>query len=209
MESFAQALLEDYAAELDETGGNYARSIVQAARRMDTLIQDLLAYSRLTHAEIRISRVSLDWVLDEAVKQLQAEIQAQDAQLTMARPFPQVMGHHRTLVQVVSNLLANAIKFVAPGVQPQVRVWTEESPEWVRLWIEDNGIGIAPENYERIYQVFERLHGIENYPGTGIGLSIVQKGIARMGGRLGVTSKVGQGSQFWIALPPVPETLSS
>ncbi len=206
MESFAHILLKDYAAELDESGGNYARSIVQAARRMDTLIQDLLAYSRLTHAEIRISRVSLDWVLEEAVKQLQAEIQAQDAQLTIEGPLPQVMGHHRTLVQIVSNLLANAIKFVAPDVQPQVRVWAEETPAWVRLWVQDNGIGIAPENQQRIYQVFERLHGIENYPGTGIGLSIVQKGIERMGGRLGVESQVGQGSQFWVALPPLPET---
>jgi signal transduction histidine kinase len=129
------------------------------------------------------------------------------------------------------NLLTNAIKFVNPGVQPQVRVWAEEvttagepggageensiqnpkskiqnpygpsSSKWLRLWVEDNGIGIAPEHQQRIFRVFERLHGMETYAGTGIGLAIVRKGVERMGGHIGVESHVGQGSRFWIQLP--------
>jgi len=97
--------------------------------------------------------------------------------------------------------LANAIKFVAPGVQPQVRIWAEQHDQWVRLWVEDNGIGIHPTNQERIFRIFERLHGIEAYPGTGIGLAIVRKGVERMGSRVGVKSSLGQGSKFWLELP--------
>jgi signal transduction histidine kinase len=100
---------------------------------------------------------------------------------------------------VLANLLSNALKFVAPGITPRVRLWAEERPELVRLWVEDNGIGIAPEHHERVFRVFERLNG-RDYSGTGIGLSIVRKGIERMGGRVGLESTPGQGSRFWIEL---------
>jgi signal transduction histidine kinase len=109
---------------------------------------------------------------------------------------------------VMTNLLTNGIKFVAPGVQPHLRIWSEERDDWVRLWLRDNGIGIAPEYQERIFRIFERLHGVETYPGTGLGLSIVRKAIERMGGHVGVESALGQGSTFWVELckPPRPDT---
>jgi signal transduction histidine kinase len=115
--------------------------------------------------------------------------------------LPSVLGHHATLVQIIANLLTNAIKFVSPGVPPQVRLWSEKRAPCVRLWVKDNGIGIAPEYQERIFGVFERLHGGETYPGTGIGLAIVRKGVARLGGRVGVESAPGQGSTFWVEFP--------
>ncbi|MFH1635602.1 MAG: ATP-binding protein, partial [Chloroflexota bacterium] len=103
--------------------------------------------------------------------------------------------------QVIENLLSNALKFVSTDRTPQVSIRAEEKPGgWVRLWVEDNGIGIAPEHQERIFNVFERLHGVEIYPGSVIGLSIVKKGIERLGGRFGVQSEVDQGSRFWIEL---------
>jgi signal transduction histidine kinase len=112
---------------------------------------------------------------------------------------------------MITNLMTNAMKFVAPGVQPYVQVWAEISPastaqgaekgRWVRLWVGDNGIGIAPEQHELVFQIFERLHGIEAYPGTGVGLAIVRKGAIRMGGCAGIESSPGQGSKFWIELP--------
>ncbi len=117
------------------------------------------------------------------------------------------MGHHSTLVQVIDNLLANARKFVRPGEQPRIVVEAERRGDWVRLWVEDHGIGIAPEHQERIFRVFERLHGIETYPGTGIGLAIVKKGVERMGGRAGVESAPDSGSRFWIELPAAEERL--
>jgi signal transduction histidine kinase len=110
------------------------------------------------------------------------------------------MAHRGTLVRVVANLLSNAVKFVEPGKAPMVRVSTEPRGGRVRLWVEDNGIGLKPEHRERIFRVFERLHGVEKYPGTGIGLAIVRKGMERMGGAAGVESGPGNGSRFWVEL---------
>ena len=111
-----------------------------------------------------------------------------------------MLGHRATLGQVVGNLVSNAIKFIPKGVAPQVRIRAEDQGEFVRLWVEDNGIGIAPEHQQRIFRIFERLHGVETYPGTGIGLAIVQKGVDRLGGRVGLESAEGAGSKFWIEL---------
>lgn len=230
MQGFAQALLEDYSDRLDSLAQDYAVRIVTAARHMDTLINELLSYSRLSRGEIRLQAVSLTTVVAEALAELEMEIQAQNAQVRVEEPLPEAIAHRTILVQIVTNLIANAIKFVSSGVQPQVRVWAEEfsqageqeeargqgefriiSPttnhqplttsKWVRLWIEDNGIGIAPEYYQRIFRVFERLHGVESYPGTGIGLAIVRKGVERMGGGVGIEPQTNGGSRFWIELP--------
>jgi len=95
----------------------------------------------------------------------------------------------------------NALKFCEEGVDPRVRVWAESGQGKVRVWVEDNGIGIAPEYHERIFGVFERLHTVDRYPGTGIGLAIVRKALERLRGRSGVVSSLGQGSRFWIELP--------
>jgi signal transduction histidine kinase len=102
------------------------------------------------------------------------------------------------------DLLSNSLKFVAPGVKPRVRIWTEPRDDRVRLSIQDNGIGIAHEHQQRIFRVFERLHGAEEYPGTGIGLANVSKATERMGGRVGLESQLSQGSHFWVELPKVP-----
>jgi signal transduction histidine kinase len=201
IQSFAQILLADYADRLDAVGQDCARRIVTAARRMDALTEDLLAYARLSRVAVELKPVSLEAVVDDVLTQLEADIQGKKARITVEKPLPQVMGQYATLVQVVANLLTNGIKFVAPGVRPQVRVRTEERTAWVRLWVQDNGIGIAPQYQERIFGIFERLHDIEAYPGTGIGLAIVRKGIERMGGRVGVESAPDQGSAFWVELP--------
>ncbi|GIX49662.1 MAG: hypothetical protein KatS3mg131_3873 [Candidatus Tectimicrobiota bacterium] len=108
-------------------------------------------------------------VVAEAQRLLQAEIAERRAQVTVVPPLPVVYGHRTTLVHAVANLLSNAIKFVAPGVRPRVRLWAEVRQGRARLWVEDNGIGIAAEHHERIFRVFERLHGTEAYPGTGVG----------------------------------------
>jgi signal transduction histidine kinase len=200
MQGFSDALLEDHSQQLDAVGQDYARRIVRAAERMDALICDLLAYSRLSRADLDLRPVSLQLVVVDVLSQLGAELQQRGAQVVVAGPLPEVIGHRTTLAQVITNLLANAIKFVTRGASPEVQVWAEERDQWVRLWIEDNGIGIAPEHHERIFRVFERLHGMETYPGTGIGLAIVHKGVERMKGQVGVESEVGKGSRFWLEL---------
>jgi PAS domain S-box-containing protein len=200
IQGYAQALLEDYGEQLDEIAQDYIQQIFAGIDRMNALVQDLLAYSRLSREQIKLSVVQLTQVMTDAQAHLETELRERQAQLTIAEPLPSIMGHRPTLVQIAVNLLSNASKFVAPEVKPQIRVWTEQKGDWVRLWVEDNGIGIEPQYQEQIFGVFERLHGRDTYPGTGIGLAIVRKGAERLGGRAGIESVLGQGSRFWVEL---------
>ena len=124
----------------------------------------------------------------------------------MVRPLLCVRAHAVALGLAVGNLLGNALKFVAPGQAADVRIWAERRDNgMVRLWVEDRGIGVAPSNQERIFRPFQRLHGREAYPGTGVGLAIVRRVADRMGGTCGVLSSPGVGSRFWIELPAAEE----
>jgi two-component system sensor histidine kinase/response regulator len=195
---FSDVLLKDYLEHIgDEEGRDFLRRIAAGARQMDALIQDLLSFSRLGRERISITAVDIKGIVADAREVLngvQADITADEA-------FPQAMGHRTLLGQVFSNLLSNAVKFVEPETRPQVRIRAEVHGERVRVWVEDNGIGIAPEFHERIFRVFERLHPGGGYPGTGIGLAIVRRAMERMGGKCGVDSAPGKGSRFWIELP--------
>ncbi|MGF1481974.1 MAG: PAS domain S-box protein [Cyanophyceae cyanobacterium] len=197
LQGFATALLEDYGDCLDSLGQDYAQRLISSANNMEQLIQDLLAYSRLSRAEIQFRSVSIAAAIAAVCEQIPTD----PAQVTVEAPLAEVQANPAILTQVVSNLLTNALKFVAPGVQPQVRIWSETQGEWVRLFVQDNGIGISEQHTARIFKVFERLHSQEAYPGTGIGLAIVRKGVERLGGRVGLESTVGRGSCFWIELP--------
>jgi len=200
MQGFTEALLEDYGERLDPTGQDYAQRIVAASHRMDALIQDLLAYSRLSRTEVRLDPVNVEALLDEVCAQLATELKDRGAEISIDRPLARVMAHRTVFGQILANLLTNAVKFVSPTTRPRIRIWSDVRSDWVRVWVEDNGIGIVPEHRDRIFRAFERLHGVEQYPGTGIGLAIVQKGIARLGGQVGIESAPGQGSRFWVEL---------
>lgn len=226
MASFTNILLEEYAAQLDGRAQDYARRISSAARRMDRLVQDLLAYGRLTHTAVPVTNLSLETEVNTALDQFSGEIETSGATVEVCRPLPPVKANAAVLNQILSNLLSNALKFIQPKTTPRLRISAEETTtrmesaaarsngapsldvrlsaldgKFVRLWIEDNGIGIQPEYHERIFRMFERLHDVDAYPGTGIGLAIVRKGVERMGGRAGVESTPGKGSRFWVELP--------
>jgi PAS domain S-box-containing protein len=204
MQGFAETLLEDYGGCLDAAGQDYARRIVAASRRMDELILDLLAFSRLSRSEVRLEPLSVENALDDVCAALEPEIKARQAEIVVERPLPRVMGHLPVLDQVFINLLTNALKFVAPDTTPRIRIWSEEGASGMaRIWMEDNGIGIAPEHRQRIFRPFERLHGGSKFAGTGIGLAIVLKAVERLGGGVGVESRPGSGSRFWIDLARV------
>jgi len=111
-----------------------------------------------------------------------------------------VLGYEVALTQCISNLLGNAVKFMPTAQKPVVKVWSELNGTFMRLFVEDNGIGIAPADQQRIFDIFARVHSDELYDGTGIGLSIVKKAVEKMGGRVGLRSEVGRGSVFWIDL---------
>jgi signal transduction histidine kinase len=121
------------------------------------------------------------------------------AEVKLEGRFPEVLGNETALIQCISNLLGNAVKFIAPGARPLVRVWAEQASGRVRLLFKDNGIGIPKDAHQKIFQLFQRLDN--KWEGTGIGLAIVKKAAERMGGKVGVDSEVGNGSTFWLELP--------
>ncbi len=201
LEGFSVALQEDCATQLDQAGQNYINRIIKVSQEMDTLIKDLLEYSRLTRREISITTVNLSNLISEVVNQFEQMIASKKARLVVAPPLHSVMGHPLILKQVIQNLLSNALKFVSQEKVPYIKITTQAIDSRVRLLIKDNGIGIAKKHQQKIFNVFERLHGIENYTGTGIGLAVVKKAMQRLNGRYGVISKLNQGSTFWIELP--------
>jgi PAS domain S-box-containing protein len=200
MEGFAEAVLEDEGG-LRMASREHLRRISRAAQRMDALVCDLVNYTRLERAEMTMLPVSLERVLNGVLLTLDGLIHEKHATITVERPLPEVLGNGATLEVVVTNLISNSLKFVRPDMRPEISVWAETGGGKVKLWVVDNGIGIAPEHQERVFGVFERLHGEEKYAGTGIGLAIVRKAMQRMGGTCGVRSEQGRGSSFWIELP--------
>lgn len=203
MEGFARILVEDYADSFDEEGRRYADRIVGAAERMEGLIDDLLAYSRITRSRMKLRPVRLEPLVRDAVPEY---LDPSRVELRLAGS-PAVLAEPAMLRQVVTNLLSNAAKFQPRDGVPEIEVYARPVGRFVRMTVADNGIGIAPHHVDRIFGVFERLHGQEAYPGTGIGLAIVRKGIERMGGSSGVDSLPGRGSRFWIELPAAEEEI--
>lgn len=199
MQGFAGLLVDEAGAALSATGRDYAARIDKAAQFMDTMLGDLLAFSRVSQLHVELTAVKLQPVVTSVLARLEKDIQKGGAHMESPGPWPVVRAHEPTLTQVLFNLTSNALKFVAPGVPPLIRLRAEERGEFIRVWVEDNGIGIAPGHQEQIFRPFNRLLG-EKYAGTGIGLTIVQKGIERMGGKVGVESASGKGSRFWFEL---------
>jgi signal transduction histidine kinase len=199
MQGFSQLLLEAAGPDLNETARGYAARIDKSAQFMDALLCDLLAFSRIAQGHAELTAVGLQGVVQRVLARLQPDIEAKHACVTSTGPWPQVLAHEATLEQVLFNLASNALKFSRPGVVPLLRVRAEERADFIRVWVEDNGVGIAPEYRDQIFRLFMRLHG-EKYAGTGIGLAIVQKGLERMGGRVSVCSGAEHGSSFWFEL---------
>jgi PAS domain S-box-containing protein len=199
MQSFALILEEECAPQISPQGKQYLRRIVSAAERLDQLIQDVLTYSRVVRMEMDLQPVNLGKLLRE-ILEVYPMFQRPEVAIELEGNFPLVLGNEAILTQCISNLLGNAIKFVAPGVKPCVRVWAEsaDTSGKIRLLFADNGVGIEDSAHQKIFEIFQRVS--KRYEGTGIGLSIVKKGIERMGGSVGLKSKPGKGSVFWLEL---------
>lgn len=198
IEGFANALREDYGDKLEPAAHDYLQQIMKASTRMNRLVRDLLEYGRLGRIELPAARVALFPLLQRVKEEcFSGENVLFDVPESMA-----VIGNEPTLSQMLVNLISNAIKFQKPGVPPEVKITAARaSNNMVRISVIDNGIGIQSDHVAKLFKVFERLHGVEQYPGTGIGLAIVKRGSERMGGRCGVESKLSEGSNFWVELP--------
>jgi PAS domain S-box-containing protein len=202
IEGFANALQEDYGEKLDPGAEEYLRQIMKASTRMNRLVRDLLEYGRLARVELPKESIPL---LSSVERLIAENFAGEDVRVSGERSL-KILGHEPTFIQMVLNLISNGIKFRKPNAASKVRV--EIAPaadQMVKISVTDNGIGVQPQHLARLFQVFERLHGIEEYPGTGIGLAIVKRGAERMGGRCGVESQAGEGSTFWVELPEARE----
>jgi signal transduction histidine kinase len=216
MTSFCQLLGEECRACDWPAAEDYSRRIIAAARRMDQLIQDVLQYGRFAKSEVGLAPVDPAPLLHSIV-QSYPSLQVPGVAIRIEPPLPRVIANEAALTQCFSNLLGNAVKFVTPGAAPRIRIYAEsvahsefgarEQPQGhaskprhplVRIWVEDNGIGIPRESQERIFKLFERLD--RAYEGTGVGLAVVRKAVEKMGGRVGVESAPGRGSRFWLEL---------
>jgi light-regulated signal transduction histidine kinase (bacteriophytochrome) len=173
--------------------------VVDGAARMKQLIEDLLAYSRVGTKGKEFRPTPVENALRRAVTNLRAAIEESGAEITHD-PLPTVAADEVQLAQLFQNLMGNALKFKGSD-KPHVHVRAVESPSEWRFAVEDNGIGIEPQYFERIFMLFQRLHTKGDYPGTGIGLAICKKVVERHGGRIWVESEPGKGSRFIFTLP--------
>lgn len=196
---FTLAVLEEKRAELGESAADLER-VINSAKRMDRLIQDVLAFSRVSRRELAPQTVDVEKLIRTILHE-RPDLQPPRAHIEIAGRLPLILGDLASLSQCVANLLDNAVKFVPPGVVPRIVIRSEPVQERVRLWFEDNGIGIDPALQSAIFEMFRRAHSGGQYEGSGIGLAIVRKAVERMGGTVGVQSEPGKGSRFWVELP--------
>jgi len=196
----AEILLEDYSdRSLNTTGTEMIGRMKDAASRLDSLIEGLLAYARASRQQMSLEAVPLGPIVEQVLQELAPELKASRAVVQVQGDLPRVRAHPLALQQVLANLLLNAAKFVASGVQPRITISALERDGRVVVTVADNGIGMSPELQVRIFQPFTRADAL--YPGVGLGLTVVRSSVERMGGRIGVESEPGRGSRFWFELP--------
>src|SRR3989441_1024190 len=198
--SYTQLLMRRYGDKLDGDAKDFTAFIVDGATRMKQLIEDLLAYSRVGTRDKNFKPVDAESSLKRALTNLRAAIQDSGATVTQDK-LPTIHCDEVQLAQLFQNLIGNALKFRKPDVAPAVHVGAaDQGAEW-EFMVRDNGIGIEPQYFERIFMVFQRLHDKGEYPGTGIGLAIVKKVVERHGGRIWLQSQPGAGTTFHFTMP--------
>lgn len=195
----AQLLKEQFIDQLGDEGAELLEMMQDGVNRMGLIIRDLLAFARATSVRNQFEPVQLEEVLVRVVSTLREKIESSGATITHDR-LPQVQANATQLGQVFSNLIENAIKYAGPQ-PPRIHISVTERPEEWELAVQDNGIGIDPAHFERIFAIFQRLHEDSQYSGSGVGLAICKKIVEHHGGRIWVDSQPGHGSTFYFTLP--------
>jgi len=196
---FVQLLKLEYEGKLNEEAQDWIRRTVQSIAQMQTLIRDLLAYSRVEARSRPFTQIPFLDIVKDALTLLESSVRDSGGQVTWG-PLPDIMGDRSQLVQLIQNLIGNGLTYHGDK-PPHIDISAERSgKEWI-FSVRDNGIGIAPKYYEQIFEIFKRLHDQKDYPGTGIGLAVCRRVVNRHGGKIWVMSEPGQGSTFHFTIP--------
>ncbi len=198
---YSSLLMEDYADQLDEEGKRYLNNLIGSADRMSHLIEDLLSYSRVERREIKKTTIDLHDLLGKVVKEYQGEIDQHGIQFTLEIECGTLFTDQEALSQALRNLVDNAVKFSRDCASPRVTIRCDKTQDGFLISVQDNGIGFDMQYYDKIFEIFQRLHLSEEYPGTGVGLAVVRKAVERLGGKIWAVSTPGKGSTFYMELP--------
>jgi two-component system, chemotaxis family, sensor kinase Cph1 len=197
--TFLQLLKRKYKNQLDQDANDYINFAVDGAKRLDIMIMDLLEYSNVARKEQKNLPVNFERVVDEALKNLKGQIEKNNAIVTYD-PLPIINGDEKLKIQLFQNLISNAIKYRSQNT-PRIHISATKELNQYLFSVKDNGIGIDSEHLNRIFTIFQRLHGRDEYEGTGIGLSIVEKIIQKSGGHIWAESELGKGTTFYFTIP--------
>jgi PAS domain S-box-containing protein len=201
MLGYTELLQKSSASNLDEKGRRYMTMILEAAKRMGDLIDDLLAFSRIGRAETRQTMVTLDELVKEVQNEVQPEAEKRNVTWKVGH-LPNLHGDRSMLRLAFVNLISNAVKFTRTRPRPEIEIGCTDKPtDGVVVFIKDNGVGFDMKYVNKLFGVFQRLHRTEEFEGTGIGLATVQRIIHRHGGRVWAEGQVGQGATFYLSLP--------
>ena len=198
---FSQILSKRHRESLNEEGRQYMDYIVQASVRMEQLINDLLDYSRLGRKSIDIYPTSVNKIIENIYTDFKQKLESIGANFIVENDIPEILGNESLLQQIFINLIGNAINYRRKNIPLEIRINYEQNNKTVILSVSDNGIGIPKEYWEKIFNIFQRLHSEDEYPGTGIGLATVRKSVNMLNGTISVDSVVDKGTTFYINLP--------
>jgi len=201
IDGYSRLLLESHADRIDDEGQRYLRSVRQATAHMNELIDDLLAYSRLERRAPHAQEFDIRDFVESLLAEYGSEARAQGTAVTLNVPRATVRADREGLAMALRNLVDNALKFSRGAAQPQIEIGGSSSARSCMLWVRDNGTGFDMKFHDRIFDIFQRLHKTEEFPGTGIGLAIVRKAMERIGGRAWAESAPGRGATFYLEIP--------
>lgn len=209
IEGYSQLLLRFHAHRLDDDGKQCLHSIRTATTQMNQLIDDLLAYTHIERKVLEYAEINLVAIIEEILAMHADHIEAHGVTVEQDIRCPVMRGDEIGITLALRNLIDNALKFTAHVPQPRLAIGAEALGDIVRLWVKDNGIGFDMRHHDRIFVIFQRLHPQDAYPGSGVGLAIVQKAIERMGGRVWAESSPGAGAIFYVEIPHATASPSS
>ena len=201
VKAFSKLLMEDYSGKLDDEGREHLKTISDSSARMTRLIEDLLNLSRIGRIKNMEPDIDLNEMLSDVQKNLVYALEERNVELAIKPDFPKVICDRIRISEVFSNLVSNAIKYTKKDIKPVIEIGWSDKKDFYEFYVKDNGIGIEKQYYDKVFQIFQRLHAKGEYEGTGAGLTIVKKIVENHGGKIWVESEVGVGSTFYFTLP--------